>query len=206
MNPFQLLLRGLIAGLAISAPVGPVNVLCISRTISKGRTAGLVSGLGAAAADTIYGAIAGFSISFVIRFLIEEEFWIRSGGGILLIGIGIIYYRKRPRSLKEPSKGSAHSDYVTAFLLNLTNPTTVLSFLAVLAVLGLDGLNAGWLTLLLVGGIFFGAMVWWILLASVADHFRDRVDDRAVARMNRIGGVAIGAFGVLTILLARSSL
>jgi hypothetical protein len=80
MNPFQLLLRGVIAGLAISAPVGPVNVLCISRTISKGRTAGLVSGLGAAAADTIYGAIAGFSISFVIRFLIDEEFWIRLGG------------------------------------------------------------------------------------------------------------------------------
>jgi len=142
MNALQLILRGVIAGLAISAPVGPVNVLCISRTISKGKNAGLVSGLGAATADTIYGAIAGFSISFVIRFLIEEEFWIRLGGGILLIGIGIIYYRKRPRSLKEQSKGSGHSDYVTAFLLNLTNPTTRLSFLAVLAVLRLDGLNA----------------------------------------------------------------
>jgi len=205
MNALQLILRGVIAGLAISAPVGPVNVLCISRTISKGKNAGLVSGLGAATADTIYGAIAGFSISFVIRFLVEQEFRIRLGGGILLIVIGIIYYQKTPRSLKKQSEGSAHSDYVTAFLLNLTNPTTVLSFLAVLAILRLEGLNAGWLTLLLIGGIFFGAMVWWILLASVADHFRDRVDDRAVTRMNRIGGVAIGAFGVLMILLSRSS-
>ncbi|MGC9945433.1 MAG: LysE family translocator [Bryobacteraceae bacterium] len=203
MNDLELLSRGVLAGLAISAPVGPVNVLCISRTLSKGRMAGLISGLGAATADTVYGAIAGFSISFVIQFLLREEFWIRLCGGALLIGIGIHYYFKRPRSLTEQSRGAAHSDFITAFLLNLTNPTTVLSFLAVLAVLGMGHHRARWLTLLLIAGIFCGAMLWWIVLAATTGYFRERFDDKAMLTMNRIAGLAIGGFGIVTLALSR---
>ena len=98
MESYEFLMRGAVAGLAISAPVGPVNVMCVSRTISNGPRAGLISGLGAAAADTLYGAIAGFSISFVIGLLIRNEFWVRLVGGFLLIAIGIHYYFKRPVS------------------------------------------------------------------------------------------------------------
>jgi threonine/homoserine/homoserine lactone efflux protein len=196
----RLALKGLIAGLAISAPVGPVNVLCISRTLAGGRKAGLIAGLGAATADTIYGAIAGFSISFIIRFLISHEARIRLFGGILLIGIGIVYFRKKAQSLKE-DRQSSHSDYTTALLLNLTNPTTVLSFLAVLAVLGLSHTEVWWLNFALVLGIFLGAMLWWTILASVANHFRDRFNERGMRWMNRIAGLAIGAFGIITILI-----
>src|SRR5208282_1368040 len=135
MTDIELFSKGMLAGLAISAPVGPVNVLCISRTLSKGRMAGLISGLGAAAADTVYGAIAGFSISFVIQFLVREEFWIRLCGGTLLIAIGIFYYFKKPQSLAQENASSAHPDFISAFFLNLTNPTVILSFLAVLATL-----------------------------------------------------------------------
>ena len=203
MNTLGLLIRGLLAGIAIAAPVGPVNVLCISRTIAKGWRSGFFSGLGAAAADTFYGSIAGFSITLVIRFLIREEFWVRLFGGILLIGIGVLYYFKRPHSLNEERKEEAHSDLVSTLLLTLTNPTTVLSFLAVLAVLGLDRHMALWHTLLLVGGIFCGSMSWWILLISVVHRFRDRFNDTSMLWMNRIAGLAIGAFGVLTLILAR---
>jgi threonine/homoserine/homoserine lactone efflux protein len=200
----ELPIKGVLAGLAISIPVGPVNVLCVSRTLTKGRIAGLLSGLGAATADTIYGAIAGFSINFVINFLLREIFWIRLLGGTLLIGIGILYYRKKPASLEETkSKEATQSDYITAFLLNLTNPTTVLSFLAVLTALGLQEHRQWWLTVVLVGGIFAGAMLWWIVLALAAGHFRDRFTDRAMLWMNRIAGLAIGAFGVLTLILSR---
>jgi threonine/homoserine/homoserine lactone efflux protein len=202
MNAIQLLIRGLIAGFAISAPVGPVNVLCVSRTLSRGRIAGVISGLGAATADTIYGAIAGFSISFVIQFLIRELFWIRLFGGIVLIGIGILYLFKKPRSLDEEDKKSAHSEFVTTFLLSLTNPTTVLSFLAVLAALRLGQHRAGWLTLILVGGIFAGAMLWWVVLASISNHFRGRVNDITLRWMNRVAGLAIGGFGIVTLILA----
>ncbi|HMC61141.1 MAG TPA: LysE family transporter, partial [Candidatus Solibacter sp.] len=139
MTSVELLIRGLIAGLIIAAPVGPINVLCISRTLTKGRASGLLSGLGAAAADTFYGCIAGFSITFVIQFLIREEFWICLIGGILLVIIGISYYRKRPQALSKDARDeSDHSDFVSTFLLTLTNPTTVLSFLAVLTGLGMS--------------------------------------------------------------------
>src|SRR5215472_9525638 len=163
MSALELLVRGLLAGLFIAAPVGPVNVLCISRTLTKGWRSGLISGFGAAAADTFYGCIAGFSITFVIQFLIREEFWIRLFGGILLLLIGLRYYFKPPQSLsvQEP-EGAKHSDFVSTLLLNFTNPTTILSFLAVLAALGMNQHRASWLTLVLVGGIFAGSMLWWV--------------------------------------------
>jgi threonine/homoserine/homoserine lactone efflux protein len=200
----ELGIKGVVAGLAISAPVGPVNVLCVSRTLAGGRVAGLVSGLGAAAADTIYGAIAGFSISFIIEFLIRQESRIRLGGGILLIGIGILYFRKKPLSLQEQRRTSGHSTFATAFLLNLTNPTTVLSFLAVLAGLGLSQKAALWLNCVLVSGIFVGAMLWWTILALLTNHFRERFHQRAMRWMNRIAGIAIGGFGIVTIILSFS--
>jgi threonine/homoserine/homoserine lactone efflux protein len=203
MNAFELILRGAVAGLAISAPVGPVNVLCVSRTLTRGRAGGIISGLGAAAADTIYGSIAGFSISFIIGWLERELFWIRLIGGLVLIAIGAIYYFKRPKTLEEIAKGeSSGSDIATAFLLTLTNPTTILSFLAVLAILGMGGHRPWMLTVFLVAGIFVGAMLWWTTVAMIAAQFRGRFNNHAVVCMNRIAAFAIGAFGLITIGLA----
>jgi threonine/homoserine/homoserine lactone efflux protein len=203
MSSLELLLRGAVAGVAISAPVGPVNVLCVSRTLTQGRWAGIVSGVGAAFADTLYGSVAGFSISFIISWLLRELFWIRLIGGMLLIAIGAIYYFKRPKTLKEASESSSRgSDAASTFLLTLTNPTTVLSFLAVLAILGLGEHRHWTLTLFLVMGIFAGAMLWWMLLAFISGHFRDRFNDRAVVWLNRIAAGAIGAFGLITMGLA----
>lgn len=204
MKHLELLLRGVLAGLAIAAPVGPVNVLCMSRTVTKGRLHGIVSGLGAAVADTLYGSIAGFSITFVIDWLIRESFWIRLIGGFVLIATGIAFYLRKPKSLKDANGSqSAHSDFVTTLLLALTNPTTVISFLAVLAILGLGDSRPKTLTAVLVLGIFAGSMLWWVTLSLIAGHFRDRFDDRSVVWMNRIAAFAIGAFGVVTMLSAR---
>jgi threonine/homoserine/homoserine lactone efflux protein len=197
-----LLSKGLMAGLAIAVPVGPVNVLCASRTLSKGRLSGLMSGLGAATADALYGAIAGFSITFLIEFLERQEFWIRVFGGILLVGIGIMYFRKPANALNPRNDdGSVHSDFASTLLLTLTNPTTVLSFVAVLAGLGMGGQRAGWLTFLLVGGIFLGSMLWWVILVLLVNRFRDRFDAQAMRWMNRIAGLAIGGFGIVTFLI-----
>ncbi len=206
MSGIELLLRGTACGFLIAAPVGPVNVLCVQRTIEKGWRSGVLSGLGSALADTIYGGIAGFSISVVIAFLVRQEFWIRLFGGILLIGIGVRYYFRRPYRLKIGKvKGSEHSDYVSTFFLTLTNPTTVLSFLAVLAALGLGRRREWYLTMLVVLGIFCGSMLWWLVLASMVHKLRDRFNDRTLLWMNRAGGLAIGTFGVITLLLARKA-
>jgi threonine/homoserine/homoserine lactone efflux protein len=203
MDEIDVLLKGALAGLIISAPVGPVNVLCTSRALIKGRKAGIVSGIGAATADTIYGAVAGFSIQFVIGLLTREEFWIRLFGGVLLIAIGLRYYLRNPRQLKEVEKEeSTHSDYVTAFLLNLANPTTVLSFLIVLTALGLHRQRSFGLSLTLVAGVFIGAMLWWICLAVIASRFQDRLNDHTLMLMNKVAGVAIGGFGLVTAALS----
>jgi threonine/homoserine/homoserine lactone efflux protein len=200
----ELPIRGLVAGLIIAAPVGPVNLLCIRRTIEKGRKSGMVSGLGAALADTLYGAVAGFGISLVTQFITREEFWIRMIGGAFLTGVGVVYYCKPPRSLaaREDDSG-ANSDFASAFLLNVTNPTTVLSFLAVLATLGVGGQRSLWRTIALVVGIFCGSMIWWTLVASAASHLRSRLTDSSLRWMNHAAGIAIGGFGLANVLLSR---
>jgi len=199
----ELPIRGLAAGLIIAAPVGPVNLLCIRRTLEKGWKSGMVSGLGAALADTLYGAIAGFSITLAIQLLIREEFWIRLVGGIFLMVIGVVYYRMPSRSLEAgPDVSSVNSDFVSAFLLNVTNPTTVLSFLAVLATLGIGRQRPLWQTSLLVAGIFCGSMIWWTILVSAANRLRSRITDRTMRWMNHVAAIAIGGFGLANVLLS----
>lgn len=203
MHEINLLIRGMIAGLIIAAPVGPVNVFCIHRTIAKGWKAGVIAGAGAAAADTLYGAVAGFSITFVIQFLIREIFWVRLFGGILLIGIGVSYLLRSPQAIDQGKDGANHSDVTSAFLLNLTNPTTVLSFLAVLAALRMNQHRPWWQTVFLVGGIFLGSMAWWIVLGAFVNHFREKFNDRMMHWMNRAAGLAIAGFGVATLIFSR---
>lgn len=203
MIEINLLIRGMIAGFIIAAPVGPVNIFCIHRTIAKGWKAGLVAGVGAAAADTLYGAISGFSITFIIALLIREIFWVRLFGGILLIGIGASYLFRSPQPLEPDGNGAGHSDVRSAFLLTLTNPTTVLSFLAVLAALRMEEQRPWWQTVFLVAGIFCGAMVWWIVLGAIVNHFRKRINNRMMLWMNRAAGLAIGGFGIVTLIFSR---
>ena len=205
MNILELILRGVLVGLIITAPVGPVNVLCVHRTITRGWRSGMVSGFGSALADGIYATIAGFSISLVIDFLMKEIFWIRLFGGIVLILLGIWYYfRPLKKEDNSQKRDKDAEDTASTFFLTLTNPTTVLSFLAVLAATGLGHSRAWYLTLLMVAAIFSGAMLWWFVLTGIADHFRDRFTDRSMVLMNRIGGIAIGIFGVIMLFLSRT--
>ena len=177
----------------------------MTRTLTGGRKAGVISGLGAALSDTFYGAVAAFSITFIIQALIRQEFWIRLAGGILLIGIGIRYWFKRPKPLAEQRPGAVHSELVTTFLLNFSNPTVALSFLAVLAVLRLTSQDHWWQNTITVAGIFAGGMLWWITLALITNHFRERFHRGAMLWMNRIAGVAIAVFGIITIILSFTS-
>jgi threonine/homoserine/homoserine lactone efflux protein len=205
MTDLELPIRGLAAGFIIAAPVGPVNVLCMQRTIEKGWKSGIFSGLGAALADTLYGAIAAFSIRLVIQFLVREEAWIHLIGGILLMGIGVVYYFRPPRSLKaSKDNASPKSDFVSAFLLTGANPTTALSFLAVLATLGLGRQRPLWQTSILVAGIFFGSMTWWTILVTGVCRLRTRITDRTMHWMNRVAGIAIGGFGLVNVLVSRA--
>ena len=208
MTELELLIKGMIAGLMIAAPVGPVNILCINRTLTSGWKSGVICGIGAAVGDMFYGAVAGFSISLVIQFLVRQQFWINLVGSILLMVIGISYFFKQPKPLTPQNDvgSTVYSNLRLTFLLTLTNPTTVLSFLAVLAALGVRDHRVWWLTVFLVVGVFWGSMAWWVLLGSIVNHFRDRFNGHLLLLMNRIAGLAMIIFGLVVFFFGRARL
>ncbi|MGE5269434.1 MAG: LysE family translocator, partial [Thiohalocapsa sp.] len=169
------LLKGVLVGILIAVPTGPVGVLCIRRTILHGRLAGFVSGLGAASADAVFGIIAGFGLTFVSDILLGFQDWLRLIGAGFLLYIGISALRADPlagsRGQRDPE--SLISDYASTFALTITNPITILAFLAIFAAIGFTGADA---TLgsaaSLVLGVWLGSLVWWAGLAFGAGLLR----------------------------------
>ena len=199
---FPLFVRGLIIGFSIAAPVGPIGVLCIRRTLAEGRVAGLVSGLGAASADAVYGCVAAFGLTFVSDFLVEQTFWLGVVGGAFLCWLGVKTFLSKPSGQAAPASGGGLSGaYASTFLLTLTNPMTILSFAAIFAGLGLaslrgDRASAG----ILVLGVFLGSAAWWLLLSGGVGLFREKFGAGAMQWVNRISGGIITAFGILALL------
>ncbi len=190
--------RGLIIGLAIAAPVGPIGLLCIRRTLSQGRAAGFVSGLGAAAADAVYAAVAGFGISVFTSLVVGQAGWLRLLGGGALIYLGARTVLTRPAGTQATVGGRGLAGaFLSTFALTLTNPTTILSFAAVFAGLGSGhGASDIGTTLLLVGGVFGGSALWWLLLSHGANLFRSRLGPGGLRWVNIVSGAIIAAFGL----------
>jgi len=199
------LLRGLVIGFSIAAPVGPIGVLCIRRTLAEGRASGFVSGLGAATADAIYGCIAGFGLTFISSILISQQVWFRLVGGIFLCYLGLKTFLAEPAGQVAPARGNGLvGAYVSAFLLTLTNPMTILSFAAIFAGLGGasgsgDYGSAGVLVL----GVFIGSALWWLIMSSGASLFRTKFTPAGLRWLNRISGIIITGFGLLALLSLR---
>jgi threonine/homoserine/homoserine lactone efflux protein len=196
-----LLLRGLAIGFSIAAPVGPIGVLCIRRTLAQGRVHGLVSGLGAATADAVYGLVAGFGLTFVSDALVGQQFWLRLGGGLFLCYLGARTFLAAPAEGAEPARAvGLVGSYASTLVLTLTNPVTILSFAAVFAGLGLAGAGEEYgAALTLVLGVFGGSALWWLLLSAVAGWLRTRLTPRALRWVNRISGIVITGFGLVAL-------
>jgi threonine/homoserine/homoserine lactone efflux protein len=199
-SPF--LLRGILIGFSIAAPVGPIGVLCIRRTLAEGRATGFVSGLGAATADAIYGCVAGFGLTLVARFLMDQQVWLRLFGGAFLCYLGVKTVLSRPAEQAALAKGSGLAGaYGSTFLLTLTNPMTILSFAAVFAGLGLAGAGGSYASAgILVLGVFAGSALWWLMLSGGVSLLRSKFDARRLEWANRISGVIIMGFGVVALL------
>jgi len=198
-----LLIKGFIIGLAIAAPVGPIGVLCIQRSLQNGFKIGLMTGLGAAIADGTYGLIAGLGLTAISSLLITHQFWIQLFGGIFLIYLGIKLFRMHPRDRSTTSSDSSslHA-FGTTYLLTLTNPTTILSFIAVFAGLGLGTVSTTYIdAFTLVLGITVGSALWWLFLSLfVAYILHRRLSPTLMHWINRLSGIIIFAFGVLALL------
>lgn len=196
------LIRGLIIGFSIAAPIGPIGVLCIRRTLTEGQTSGLVSGLGAATADAIYGCIAGFGLTLISNFLISQQAWLRLIGGAYLLYLGIKTILTRPvkRAPLAKRKGLFNA-YALTFFLTLTNPMTILSFAAIFAGLGLISTSGSYAYAgILVLGVFIGSAIWWLVLSMSVGFFQTKFTNQRLRWINRISGLIITGFGLIIIL------
>ncbi|MCP4538674.1 MAG: LysE family transporter [Chloroflexi bacterium] len=198
----NLLLRGIIIGFSIAAPVGPIGVLCIRRTLAEGRLSGFVSGLGAATADAIYGCIAGFGLTFISDLLIGQQTRIQLIGGLFLCYLGIKTLLAQPSEQAAAAQGSGLlGAYGSILILTLTNPMTILAFVAIFAGLGIADTGGDYASaLVLVLGVFVGSGLWWFLLSAIASVLRTKFDARALRWVNRVSGIIILVFGLVALL------
>lgn len=199
---FNLFVKGLVIGFSIAAPVGPIGVLCIRRTLAEGRISGFVSGMGAATADALYGCVAGFGVTYISNFLMGQQFWFRLIGALFLgyLGARIFFSKPAEAPSKAEGKGLAGA-YASTLFLTLTNPVTILAFAAIFAGLGLGNSGGNYTAgMLLVLGVFLGSAAWWLFLSTGVGLFRTWFNGPRLRWVNRLSGVIIGGFGFLALL------
>jgi len=195
----SLFVKGLIVGFCLAAPVGPIAAICVQRTIAKRWISGVVSGLGAAAADAVYGAVAAFGATIISEFLITEHEWLQRVGGVILLMLGARLLLMRPveRTNGVQNRGLT-GDFLSTFVLTLTNPMTFVAFAAIFATMGIGAVyGRPMLTAELVGGVFVGSAAWWIILCAGAFALRRHFDFKRLVLVNRATGVFVIAVGLV---------
>lgn len=199
------LLRGWLIGIAIAAPVGPIGVLCIRRTLTNGRLIGFLSGLGAATADMIYGAIAAFGITALQNLLLRQQMWLRLLGGLFLVYLGVRTFLARAAegaAAYAPDRGGALKAYFSTLGLTLTNPATILSFTVIFAGLRLGETRGSYAAAaFMVAGVFIGSATWWLCLSGIVGAFRERFTAVGMLWINRLAGIVITTFGLAALFL-----
>lgn len=200
------IIKGILIGISVSAPLGPIGVLCIQRTLNKGFKSGFVSGAGAASADIIYAIIAGFSITFISDFLIEYQTYIRIIGGafLILVGVRISISNPAKQIKKLRIKGNNfYKDYITSFLITVSNPITILAFGAFFATFNMvsETTDKFSITVMIIT-VFSGSLIWWLSLIGIVTIFKKRIRLRNLLWINRITGVLIVLFAIFVIISA----
>jgi threonine/homoserine/homoserine lactone efflux protein len=194
--------KGVILGFSIAAPVGPIGILCIQRSLNSGFVRGFASGLGAATADALYGVIAAFGLSVITSFLVARTGFLRLGGGLFLCYLGVKTFLSVPsdHAVSLKSEGLIGS-YLSTFLLTLTNPMTILSFTLIFGGVGLSATAGDYTSAtLVVLGVFTGSGSWWLLLSTGVSFFRKRFSLHNLRWVNRISGGIIAGLGLLVLL------
>jgi threonine/homoserine/homoserine lactone efflux protein len=192
----SVLLAGMLLGVSVAAPVGPMGLLCINRTLSGGFAAGLAIGAGIATGDALYGALAASGTSALARFLVAWQTPLRWIGGGFLIWLGIAAWRaagQQRTARTVEGRGLARS-FVAAIGLTLTNPATILSFIAAFGALGLAAAGGA---LTLVAGVFLGSALWWITLCAAVSWARHTVTPAAMLWIDRLSALVLAGFGLM---------
>lgn len=182
-------------------PVGAIAIMSVQRTMNNGLWAGFSIGMGAALGDLVYAAVAGFGITFIRDFLLEYRLWLAIGGGIFLIIIGYKIFKsdtvKQFRSRKKISKKKMANDFVSSFILAISNPVTILGFTGFFATAGIIGENTTLFhILILLASVFLGAITWWFGISLTVNYFKKKITLRKIVMINRITGILIVVLGI----------
>jgi threonine/homoserine/homoserine lactone efflux protein len=206
ISAFEVILKGILLGLMVSMPLGPISIILINRTIKRGFLSGFFSGLGLAAADTVLAVIAALGFSVIISFIKEERFIISLIAGVIVIGVGLkVLFSNPVRDFRERDKASKSlwRDFYSVFVLSITNPYTILIFVAFFSGIHIKGnISPGLVPFLLIPGVLAGSIAWWLSLSYFLSRFKKKIRLRAIVRINQLGGIVIMAIGVLLILSA----
>jgi len=197
----EILFKGIGIGFAVAAPVGPIGLLCVKRTLEQGRAMGLATGLGAAAADAGYGVMvaAGLSLSGVLLAYAQP---LQLVGGLLIVWLGLLslrrYFRPKgvPHTARAPKTNRLAVAFGSSFLLTLSNPMTILAFVALISGLGASTANTVNTAYVLVAGVFFGSALWWFLLVGITALARSRLPDRAMGWLDLLSGGVLVIWGL----------
>lgn len=200
MEPLFFFFKGVAAGFVVAAPVGPVAVLCIRRTLTNGLISGYATGLGAAVADMLYGVVAASGVSFIADFLTENGFAFRLIGGFVLVVMAVRMALARPRTAEDRGAHNLIGDFISALVVTGTNPITLIAFGVVFTTIGvasagqsLDRAEA------LILGVLVGAMGWWLTLVWLTALFRRYVGEFPILWVNRISASIVMGCGVLVL-------
>lgn len=196
------IIKGILLGLSIAAPIGPISVLCIRRTLTSGTANGFVTGLGTAMADAIYSSIAGFSITILSVFVLDNQFYLRLIGGFFLLYLGYRTFKLIPCEISNNSDNEGlFGAFVSALFLTLTNPITIISFAAAFAGLGVGDTYKDYMsTIFLVLGVFIGSMLWWLTLIAVVNLLRFKFNLNQFKWINQFTGSVIICFGIFILM------
>lgn len=195
------LLKGFIVGLGASIPLGPLGVLCVQKTLSKGRNSGFITGLGASFSDTLYAAISLLGLAFIENLIDKNKDIVMIIGGAIIIYIGIrIFFTNPIKQIRQKNTNKKHvQDFIEAFLMTVTNPGAIFLILGLLAAVGINindnEVRPSIVVILL--GVFMGTVTWWFTLSTGINVFRKKFRIRQLVMINRVSGAIMGVLGVI---------
>ncbi len=200
METLTLFVKGLIVGIIVAAPMGPVNIICIHRTIIRGRIDGFMTGMGGVIGDAVFAIIAALGLTAASVFVEENEFWFRLPGGLMLLVIAGLVWRRHPHIGADDTSSTGLVRSVAAtFLLTISNPITVAAFAFLFVSYGLTTGFDYVAAATVVGGVIAGSALWWLVLVSTVGLLHGHIEDRHLETFNRIAAVAVFLFGIYAI-------
>jgi threonine/homoserine/homoserine lactone efflux protein len=204
ITAIEILLKGIILGLAVSMPPGPIGIVLINRTIKRGWLSGFFSGLGLASADTLLAFLSGLGFTVIISFIKEERFIITLVAGLIIIGVGLKVFLSDPVKEfrnREKANKSLWRDYYSVFVLSISNPYTIFIFVAFFSGVHINGnVKPELVPFFLIPGVLVGTISWWFFLSYFVSRFKKNIRLRVIVRINKIAGIVIIIIGIIVLL------